>query len=45
MAGSVGNVYSEALFELAAEQDCAKETFDELMALKGEFYQMKSIQS
>ncbi|MGN0552754.1 MAG: ATP synthase F1 subunit delta [Oscillospiraceae bacterium] len=34
MAGSVGNVYSEALFELAAEQDCAKETFDELMALK-----------
>lgn len=34
MAGSVGNVYSEALFELAAEQNCAEETFDELMALK-----------
>jgi len=34
MAGSVGNVYSEALFELAAEQNCAEDMFNELMALK-----------
>lgn len=34
MTGSVRKVYSEAMFELAAEQNCAAEVFGELEALK-----------
>lgn len=34
MTGAVGKVYSEALFELAAEQNCAEQVFNELEALK-----------
>ncbi len=34
MADSVGNIYSEALFELAGEAGCTESVFDELMALK-----------
>lgn len=34
MSGSVGKVYSEAVFELASEQGCAETVFDELCSLK-----------
>lgn len=34
MTGAVGKVYSEALFELAAEQNCAEQVFNELESLK-----------
>ncbi|MCD7731763.1 MAG: ATP synthase F1 subunit delta [Oscillospiraceae bacterium] len=34
MTDSVGKVYSEAIFELAAEQSCAETVFEELEALK-----------
>lgn len=34
MTGSVGKVYSEAIFELASEQNCAEAVFEELKSLK-----------
>ena len=34
MTGSVGKIYSETIFELAAEQSCAGQVFEELEALK-----------
>jgi F-type H+-transporting ATPase subunit delta len=34
MTGSVGKIYSEAIFELASENDCAESVFEELKALK-----------
>ncbi len=34
MTGSVGKVYSEAVFQLASEQNSAKQIFDELTSLK-----------
>ncbi len=34
MTGSVGKIYSEAIFELAAEQSCAGQVFEELTSLK-----------
>ncbi len=34
MAGSVGKIYSDALFELASEQNCTEAVFEELNGLK-----------
>ncbi len=34
MTGSIGKVYSEAIFELAVEQNCAETVFNELESLK-----------
>lgn len=34
MTGSVGKIYSEAIFELAAEQGCGEQVFKELTSLR-----------
>ncbi|MBQ8827312.1 MAG: F0F1 ATP synthase subunit delta [Oscillospiraceae bacterium] len=34
MTGSVGKIYSEAIFELAAEQGCGGQVFEELTSLR-----------